>query len=275
MKKIGKLILLLAVVGIATVSFVACGDDDDNTNYIKTYGYSISVQDIQADYVELSELKSALAGIVTNNYLQTRNDEQMKSAFEKVANSMKSKITKSVYLKATLYCDVADPTPGAEKNLEELKTIEFGRALTKPYVFYGYETNQAEAWAALEKQKDTLSEAVYKASRKTLLNLIGKSNTTSSSSSTEAGYSSTTSLSKTLSHFESFFNKTEEGFIGFVEQNGQVEARIKQYCDSIARSHANDTLTVEAKVSIVAKELLKQTKTQVWTKTFQPTIKIK
>lgn len=254
--------LLTAALCCTTVMlFTACGSDSD-VNYPASYTYEVD-QDIQYlcyDEYEAAEIQTAFnKAIGYDGYIyvahQTPQDEQMKAACEAVHKQYAG--AKSIYLKYDLYRITATAEPGAEKKTEIIGSYIMGQALTKTYTYFSFHSNEDEAYAALEAQKESLDENVYKASYHTLLHLLGIHRSGEGTSFTHTSVFETR-LRTELGHLE--------------EDNPQRDSHVATVCDSIANAHASDTLTVEAKVQILKHQFLKEGQTEIWNHTFLPTV---
>ena len=124
-------------------------------------------------------------------------------------------------------------------------------------VFFSFHSNEDEAYAALEAQKESLDENVYKATYHTLLHLLGIHRSSDGSSFT---------------HTSVFETRLRTEFGHLEEDNPQRDSHVATVCDSIANAHASDTLTVEAKVQILKYQFLKEGQTEIWNHTFLPTV---
>jgi len=256
-----KITLFAAICCALTFVFTAC-EPESTVEYPDAYLYEV-YQDIQYlcyDPYEAAEIQAAFnkaIGYDSNmqKTLPAPQDAQMKAACEEVQKQYAD--AKSIYLKYDLYRITVSAKPGAEKKAEMISSYTMGQALTKTYTYYSFLANEEEAYAALEAQKESLEEKVYKASYRTLRHLIGIHK------SSEGVYIKTPSI------FESRLNKE---FSQMEEDNPQLDSYVATVCDSIANAHAADTLTVEATVQIFKHQFLKEGQTEIWNHTFEPTV---
>ena len=258
-----KTIKLFAAALCCTVVmvFTSC-DSEPTVQYPTSYFYEVG-QDIQYlcyDAYEAAEIATAFNKAIGNNgdmivAHQTSQDEQMKAACEEVKKQHAD--AKSIYLKYDLYRITASAAPGAERKKEIIGSYIMGQALTKTYTYYSFHSNEDAAYAALEAQKESLDEKVYKASYKTLRRLVG------------IHQSSGGVYINTQSVFETRLSKV----LGQLEEDyAPYDNYLATVCDSIANAHAADSLTVEAKVQVVKHQFLKEGQTEVWNHTFVPTV---
>ena len=241
--------------------FTAC-DSEPSVNYPTSYLYEVG-QDIQYLYYdpyEAAEIQTAFdKAIGYDGYAyvahKTLQDEQMKAACEEVRKQHAD--AKSIYLKYDLYRITDSAEPGVEKKSEIIGSYIMGQALTKTYTYYSILSNEDEAYAALEAQKESLEESVYDASYHTLRRLLGVHKSSGGS------YVHIESVFE--ARFKNVFDKLEEDYPPF-------DTYVATVCDSIANAHATDVLTVEAKVQVVKYQFLKEGQTEVWKHTFAPTV---
>ena len=243
----------LLCCAVLMLTLTAC-DNEENVNYIKSYSYSISQANrfdfAYYDYNESSDILEALNGVIgangnVYNTLSSPDDRKMINACDGVINSYSN--TKSIYLVFDLIRETYDPTPGAERRADVIKTYKLGKALTDSYVTYSFSSNSEEAFAELEDIKETLDDKVYKASRRNLLKIVGRK------------YSS----------FESRFN----GALGNAYKDDTDNQNYLIYiCDSIAQAHSNDTLAVKAVVDVCKTGILDEQTSVI--KTYEFAVKV-
>ena len=256
-----KITLFAAICCAFTFVFTAC-ESGSSVNYPTSYLYEVG-QDIQYLYYdpyEAAEILTAFNKAVGNDGQtivahKTLQDEQMKAACEEVKKQHAD--AKSIYLKYDLYRITASAEPGVEKKSEIIGSYIMGQALTKTYTYYSILSNEDEAYAALEAQKESLDESVYNDSYHTLLRLLGIHKS--------SGGSSVHAESVFEARFRNVFGKLEEDYPPY-------DNYVATVCDSIANAHASDVLTVEAKVQVVKYQFLKEGQTEVWKHTFAPTV---
>lgn len=253
----------LLCCAVLMLTLTAC-DNEENVNYIKSYSYSISQANrfdfAYYDYNESSDILEALNGVIgangnVYNTLSSPDDRKMINACDGVINSYSN--TKSIYLVFDLIRETYDPTPGAERRADVIKTYKLGKALTDSYVTYSFSSNSEEAFAELEDIKETLDDKVYKASRRNLLKIVGRK------------YSSGGIYSSLSSAFESRFN----GALGNAYKDDTDNQNYLIYiCDSIAQAHSNDTLAVKAVVDVCKTGILDEQTSVI--KTYEFAVKV-
>ena len=260
---------LLCCVMTTTV-FSACGDEDTPT----TYRYQIALDKRSSQFVDqilynateekdvLDALNQAIKydGTVYTHYSE-KQDDLMKAACEAVKKAYADKVPNSIYMKFDLYR--IDSEAGQSEMAEIIGSYELGQALTKPYVTYSIVTNHDEAYKALKTKQASLDTKVYEATFNTLKTLVGLHTVvtdTLSSGAISTKYYDQHSVFE--DHFRDMF-----GNLYLDSENGSNT--IISYCDSVADSHANDTLTVEAVVAIQKTNFLTNECADVWRKTFQ------
>ena len=255
-----KIFSFFAICCASAMLFTAC-ESGSSVNYPTSYLYEVG-QDIQYlcyDPYEAAEIQTAFNKAIGNDGQmivahKTLQDEQMKAACEEVRKQHAD--AKSIYLKYDLYRITASSEPGVEKKSEIIGSYIMGQALTKTYTYYSILSNEDEAYAALEAQKEDLEESVYNASYNTLRRLLGVHK------SSEGSYV----------HIESVFEARFRNELGLGEDDPTYDTYVATVCDSIANAHATDVLTVEAKVQVVKYQFLKEGQTEVWKHTFAPTV---
>ena len=264
-----KLAALVCCVMTTTV-FTACGDEDTPT----TYRYQVALDKRSSQYVDqvlynateekevLDALNQAIKydGTVYTRYSE-KQDDLMKAACEAVKKAYADKVPNSIYMKFDLYR--IDSEAGQSEMAEVIGSYELGQALTKPYVTYSIVTNHDEAYKALKTKQASLDTKVYEATFNTLKTLVGLHTVVTDTLSSGA---ISTKYSDQHSVFEDHF-KDMFGNLYLDSENGSNT--IISYCDSVADSHANDTLTVEAVVAIQKTNFLTNECADVWRKTFQ------
>jgi hypothetical protein len=270
MKKIMMTLAALLCCVMTTAVFTACGDEETPT----TYRYQIVLDKRSSQYTdqilynatEESEVQNALNkainydGTMYKHYAE-KQDELMKAACEAVRTSYLDKVPNSVYMKFDLYR--IDSEAGSSEMAEIIGSYELGQALTKPYVTYSIVTNHDEAYKSLMAKKALLEADVYEASFATLNTLIGVHLVVTDT--LPSGGISTKYLNK-HSVFEDHY-KDLFGNLYLDTENGSNV--IVSYCDSVAQSHANDTLAVDAVVAIQKTNFLTSECEDVWRKTFR------
>lgn len=272
MKKMMMLAAILCCV-MTTAVFTACDDDDTPT----TYRYQI-VLDSKSSYfgdlclydlTEEKEVQDALNAAIKYDgtaytHYSDRQDELMKAACEAVRAEYAGKVANSIYMKFTLYR--IDSEAGKSEMAEIIGSYELGQALTQPYVTYSVESNHDEAYEALKQMQTTLKPGVYQATLATLKTLVGVHTTVSDT------LSSGVITTKYMNQHSVFENHYQE-FIGnlYLDTENRSNAIIT-YCDSVADSHANDTLAVEAVVAIQKTNFLTNERADVWRKAFKSNV---
>ena len=255
---------------MTTAVFTACGDEDTPT----TYRYQVALDKRSSQYVDqvlynateekdvLDALNQAIKydGTVYTHYSE-KQDDLMKAACEVVKKAYADKVPNSIYMKFDLYR--IDSEAGQSEMAEIIGSYELGQALTKPYVTYSIVTNHDEAYKALKTKQASLDTKVYEATFNTLKTLVGLHTVVTDTLSSGA---ISTKYYDQHSVFEDHF-KDMFGNLYLDSENGSNT--IISYCDSVADSHANDTLTVEAVVAIQKTNFLTNECADVWRKTFQ------
>lgn len=255
---------------MTTAVFTACGDEDTPT----TYRYQIALDKRSSQFVDqilynateekevLDALNQAIKydGTVYTHYSE-KQDDLMKAACEAVKKAYADKVPNSIYMKFDLYR--IDSEAGQSEMAEIIGSYELGQALTKPYVTYSIVTNHDEAYKALKTKQASLDTKVYEATFNTLKTLVGLHTVVTDTLSSGA---ISTKYYDQHSVFEDHF-KDMFGNLYLDSENGSNT--IISYCDSVADSHANDTLTVEAVVAIQKTNFLTNECADVWRKTFQ------
>jgi hypothetical protein len=248
---------------VSILALTAC-DKDENVNYIKSYSYSIS-QANRFDFAYydenessdiLDDLNRAIgANGSVYNTLSSPDDQRMINACNNVVNSYSN--IKSIYLVFNLIRETHDPTPGAERQIDIIKTYPLGKALTDTYVTYSFTSNSEEAFAELENKKETLDEKVYKATRRSLIQIVGRR------------YSSGGVYGGISSAFEGRFR----GALGYPYKDDTDNQNYLIYiCDSIAQAHSNDTLAVKAVVDVCKTGILDEQTSVI--KTYEFAVKV-
>jgi hypothetical protein len=270
MKKFLMTLAALVCCVMTTAVFTACGDEDTPT----TYRYQVALDKRSSQYVDqvlynateekevLDALNQAIKydGTVYTHYSE-KQDDLMKAACEAVKKAYADKVPNSIYMKFDLYR--IDSEAGQSEMAEIIGSYELGQALTKPYVTYSIVTNHDEAYKALKTKQASLDTKVYEATFNTLKTLVGLHTVvtdTLSSGAISTKYYDQHSVFE--DHFKDMFGK-----LYLDSENGSNT--IISYCDSVADSHANDTLTVEAVVAIQKTNFLTNECADVWRKTFQ------
>ena len=270
MKKFLMTLAALVCCVMTTAVFTACGDEDTPT----TYRYQIALDKRSSQYVDqilynaaeekdvLDALNQAIKydGTVYTHYSE-KQDDLMKAACEAVKKAYADKVPNSIYMKFDLYR--IDSEAGQSEMAEIIGSYELGQALTKPYVTYSIVTNHDEAYKALKTKQASLDTKVYEATFNTLKTLVGLHTVVTDTLSSGA---ISTKYYDQHSVFEDHF-KDMFGNLYLDSENGSNT--IISYCDSVADSHANDTLTVEAVVAIQKTNFLTNECADVWRKTFQ------
>lgn len=255
-----KLFSFFAICCASAMLFTAC-EPGSSVNYPTSYYYEVG-QDIQYlcyDPYEAAEIRTAFNKAIGNDGQmivahKTLQDEQMKAACEEVKKQHAD--AKSIYLKYDLYRITDSSEPGVQKKSEIIGSYIMGQALTKTYTYYSILSNEDEAYAALEAQKESLEDSVYNASYHTLLHLLGVHKSSGGASI----------------HAESVFEARFRNELGLGEDDPTYDNYVATVCDSIANAHATDVLTVEAKLQVVKYQFLKEGQTEVWKHTFAPTV---
>jgi hypothetical protein len=270
MKKFLMTLAALVCCVMTTAVFTACGDEDTPT----TYRYQVALDKRSSQYVDqvlynateekevLDALNQAIKydGTVYTHYSE-KQDDLMKTACEAVKKAYADKVPNSIYMKFDLYR--IDSEAGQSEMAEIIGSYELGQALTKPYVTYSIVTNHDEAYKALKTKQASLDTKVYEATFNTLKTLVGihmEVTDTLSSGAISTKYYDQHSVFE--DHFKDMF-----GNLYLDSENGSNT--IISYCDSVADSHTNDTLTVEAVVAIQKTNFLTNECADVWRKTFQ------
>ncbi|WP_288280838.1 hypothetical protein [uncultured Prevotella sp.] len=270
MKKFLMTLAALVCCVMTTAVFTACGDEDTPT----TYRYQVALDKRSSQYVDqilynateekevLDALNQAIKydGTVYTHYSE-KQDDLMKAACEAVKKAYADKVPNSIYMKFDLYR--IDSEAGQSEMAEIIGSYELGQALTKPYVTYSIVTNHDEAYKALKTKQASLDTKVYEATFNTLKTLVGLHTVVTDTLSSGA---ISTKYYDQHSVFEDHF-KDMFGNLYLDSENGSNT--IISYCDSVADSHANDTLTVEAVVAIQKTNFLTNECADVWRKTFQ------
>ena len=270
MKKFLMTLAALLCCVMTTTVFTACGDEDTPT----TYRYQIALDKRSSQFVDqilynateekdvLDALNQAIKydGTVYTHYSE-KQDDLMKAACEAVKKAYADKVPNSIYMKFDLYR--IDSEAGQSEMAEIIGSYELGQALTKPYVTYSIVTNHDEAYKALKTKQASLDTKVYEATFNTLKTLVGLHTVVTDTLSSGA---ISTKYYDQHSVFEDHF-KDMFGNLYLDSENGSNT--IISYCDSVADSHANDTLTVEAVVAIQKTNFLTNECADVWRKTFQ------
>ena len=270
MKKFLMTLAALLCCVMTTTVFSACGDEDTPT----TYRYQIALDKRSSQFVDqilynateekevLDALNQAIKydGTVYTHYSE-KQDDLMKAACEAVKKAYADKVPNSIYMKFDLYR--IDSEAGQSEMAEIIGSYELGQALTKPYVTYSIVTNHDEAYKALKTKQASLDTKVYEATFNTLKTLMGLHTVVTDTLSSGA---ISTKYYDQHSVFEDHF-KDMFGNLYLDSENGSNT--IISYCDSVADSHANDTLTVEAVVAIQKTNFLTNECADVWRKTFQ------
>ena len=270
MKKFLMTLAALVCCVMTMAVFTACGDEDTPT----TYRYQVALDKRSSQYVDqvlynateekevLDALNQAIKydGTVYTHYSE-KQDDLMKAACEAVKKAYADKVPNSIYMKFDLYR--IDSEAGQSEMAEIIGSYELGQALTKPYVTYSIVTNHDEAYKALKTKQASLDTKVYEATFNTLKTLVGLHTVVTDTLSSGA---ISTKYYDQHSVFEDHF-KDMFGNLYLDSENGSNT--IISYCDSVADSHANDTLTVEAVVAIQKTNFLTNECADVWRKTFQ------
>jgi hypothetical protein len=270
MRKFLMTLAALVCCVMTTTVFTACGDEDTPT----TYRYQVALDKRSSQYVDqvlynateekevLDALNQAIKydGTVYTHYSE-KQDDLMKAACEAVKKAYADKVPNSIYMKFDLYR--IDSEAGQSEMAEVIGSYELGQALTKPYVTYSIVTNHDEAYKALKTKQASLDTKVYEATFNTLKTLVGLHTVVTDTLSSGA---ISTKYYDQHSVFEDHF-KDMFGNLYLDSENGSNT--IISYCDSVADSHANDTLTVEAVVAIQKTNFLTNECADVWRKTFQ------
>ena len=270
MKKFLMTLAALLCCVMTTAVFTACGDEDTPT----TYRYQVALDKRSSQYVDqvlynateekevLDALNQAIKydGTVYTHYSE-KQDDLMKAACEAVKKAYADKVPNSIYMKFDLYR--IDSEGGNSEMAEIIGSYELGQALTKPYVTYSIVTNHDEAYKALKTKQASLDTKVYEATFNTLKTLVGLHTVVTDTLSSGAISTKYYDLHSVFEdHFKDMF-----GNLYLDSENGSNT--IISYCDSVADSHANDTLTVEAVVAIQKTNFLTNECADVWRKTFQ------
>lgn len=270
MKKFLMTLAALLCCVMTTAVFTACGDEDTPT----TYRYQIALDKRSSQFVDqilynaaeekevLDALNQAIKydGTKYTHYSE-KQDDLMKAACEAVKKEYADKVPNSIYMKFDLYR--IDSEGGNSEMAEIIGSYELGQALTKPYVTYSIVTNHDEAYKALKTKQASLDTKVYEATFNTLKTLVGLHTVVTDTLSSGAISTKYYDLHSVFEdHFKDMF-----GNLYLDSENGSNT--IISYCDSVADSHANDTLTVEAVVAIQKTNFLTNECADVWRKTFQ------
>lgn len=270
MRKFLMTLAALVCCVMTTAVFTACGDEDTPT----TYRYQVALDKRSSQYVDqvlynateekevLDALNQAIKydGTVYTHYSE-KQDDLMKAACEVVKKAYADKVPNSIYMKFDLYR--IDSEAGQSEMAEIIGSYELGQALTKPYVTYSIVTNHDEAYKALKTKQASLDTKVYEATFNTLKTLVGLHTVVTDTLSSGAISTKYYDLHSVFEdHFKDMF-----GNLYLDSENGSNT--IISYCDSVADSHANDTLTVEAVVAIQKTNFLTNECADVWRKTFQ------
>ena len=270
MRKFLMTLAALVCCVMTTAVFTACGDEDTPT----TYRYQVALDKRSSQYVDqvlynateekevLDALNQAIKydGTVYTHYSE-KQDDLMKAACEAVKKAYADKVPNSIYMKFDLYR--IDSETGQSEMAEIIGSYELGQALTKPYVTYSIVTNHDEAYKALKTKQASLDTKVYEATFNTLKTLVGLHTVVTDTLSSGAISTKYYDLHSVFEdHFKDMF-----GNLYLDSENGSNT--IISYCDSVADSHANDTLTVEAVVAIQKTNFLTNECADVWRKTFQ------
>ena len=242
---------VLCCVMTATV-FTACGDDD--TSYPATYRYEVRLEQGSVAYTqELQEVLAAFNHAVgADAYYQTKlkspKDEEMKAECEVVRKRYEN--IQSAYMKFYLIRITATAEPGKEAKGDVIATYELGQALTTPYVTYSFASSEDVAYKALEAKKEELGDSLYKLNRRTLLKIVGRH----------------TSYSTSQSLYEQTFS---EVFGKYFKESQNDEEQIILHCEGIAETCSTEPLAVDVTVSVSKIGLLDKKETKIWEKTFK------
>ncbi len=267
-----KFILRIAAVicGMVTTVITSCDFNNENVTYITSYMYEVRMDYAQSVCYakDASDAQNAFNEVIGTNgtyyqLYQRNQDSQMKAGCENVRKQFAN--TMSTYMKFDLIRTTVNSDPSSKQKKDTIGTYVMGQALTKPYVSYSITTNEKEAYAALSALKNTLDQNTYKASYRTLRTLLG----IHSSSTTTSGNGSSTITMITNSAFDTHF-KNE--FSKVWEDSEDYDRYVAYACDSIASAHAQDTLAVQAVVTVSKIGFLNKEVTQLWTKTFPVTV---
>lgn len=238
---------------MAVMMFAACHHENNQTSY----AYKVQLDSSLGNCIsnEMDAIQNAFdkaVGYDGNAYLSHESpiDDEIKAACEAV--KAKYANVQSVYLKYKLYRITKKPASN-EATQDFLDSYEIGRALTTPYFTYSFTSNEEEAFAALEALKPTITDQVYRASWHTLRRLIGYH------SSAQGASFAAPSL---------FEQRLVVELAGIYEGNTAFEANLVRVCDSIAEHHVNDTLAVDASLSLTKNGLLNGQSTAIWSKSF-------
>lgn len=255
---------------MTTAVFTACGDEDTPT----TYRYQIALDKRSSQYTgqilydatEELEVLNALNkainydGTMYKHYAD-RQDYLMKAACEAVKNAYADKVPNSIYMKFDLYR--VDSEAGSSEVAEIIGSYELGQALTKPYVTYSISTNHDEAYKALKARQALLDADVYAASFATLNTLVGIH--MSVTDTLPSGGTSTKYLDQYSVFEDHYKDMVGNLYLDTEDRNNAIVA----YCDSVAQSHADDILAVEAVVAVQKTNFLTGECEDVWRKTFK------
>lgn len=260
MKKAFKTMSVLMFGLVMTMGFVACGDDEktDTTSYYYRVK-NVSLPNYY-DYFEEIEVQNAFdvavgdeGGNKVNQTYSSPQDEAMKAKCEAVKRKYAN--IKSIYMKFELVRITLNTAAAGTTQEDIIATYELGQALVKPYMRYAFVSNGTEAFNALEAKKSSLDEKVYKASYKTLINLLGKHEVYDGSRTT--GMASDFEI-----HFQSEFSKVWP-------DDASYDRYVVYACDSISNAHAADTLAVDVKLAAIKTGLLNKQVSTIWEKTIR------
>ena len=230
--------------------FTSCNEKEPT--YIQSHYYNVILQrSIGPDYNELREIQNAFDQAVGINGeyhpgYSSMVDDDMKAACEAV-QSRYSNIN-SIYLVYKL----VRTSPDA-KSTDTIGVYPLGRALTASYVTYSFNSNEEEAFEELESMRATLGEVLYHATKQTLFFILGRHNGSS--------------------HIQSHFEYRLKNYVGkYCVESTEDENYIIGVCDSIAGVHANDTLAVDAWLSLSKTGVLNGQTTELWRTNFPANI---
>lgn len=267
------LVAALAMCAMTLTTFFACGDGE--TTYLKNYTYEVKEYSLRPlvrygyadDAKKIQNAFNAVANSKT--FYSSPKDEEIKKACESIHNQYKDNI-ESAYLLYKLIRTTHDATPGVDDVDEVVAIYEFGQSLTKPFVLYSFTTNQDEAYAAMDAKESSLSEDDFRIAYRRLRSLIGIY--AIAGEVTEKGFSF--AGSSYTSYFDTYFLRKKLGFAPAAEpitypESADDERYFSAICDSIADAHANDSLAVEAVVTLNKINLRDWTDVKkVWSRTF-------
>lgn len=263
-KQLFKMFYSALVLGAVYMMTTSCTSE---TTYHDTYSYKVYRDaKVAADATEQSALEKELVNAVGQNstsLLHDAVDGEMKSKCEAIINRYKQNV-KSIYLKYRLVRETHAGEVVGKPTETDIATFELGVGINTPYVTYFMNSNEEEAYKALEAKKASLSDSIYKECDKTLHALLGKH---SSTVTIKDGF--VISISNSSSAFETVFAKNKVDRTCY-EDGPYYTKYITSMCDSIADSYATSPLPVKVVLSLGKMNVVTEEKSTIWTRTMEP-----